>query len=79
MFDSHEKVTGTQYSTSAALIVLAFLVSPAILILSRPLGYLSVSLALALSIMCITLSWLTWKKYSQLTVPSLESSRARSN
>jgi len=77
MFDPYQKPTGNRYTMTAAFLVVAFIFSPALLILSRPLGYLSVSLALACSSLCAILAWVNWKKYSHLTVPSLETPRAR--
>lgn len=78
MFDSHQKSTGTQYTMTVALLIVAFIFSPAVLILSRPFGYVSVSLALACSALCVAFAWVNWRKYSQLTIPSLETPHARS-
>ena len=71
MLDPHQKPTGTQYTTTVALLVVAFIFIPAVLFASRPLGYLSASLALACSVMCVALARLYWKKHSQVTIPSL--------
>jgi small-conductance mechanosensitive channel len=78
MYDSHQKSTGTQYTTTVAFLAAVFIFIPAMLIVSRPLGYLSVSLALACSALCASLAWVNWTKYSQLTIPSLETQRLRS-
>lgn len=75
MFDSHEKSTGTQYTLTIALLTMAFVFSPTLLLISRPLGYLSVSLAVSCSIVCVALAGLSWKKYSRLTIPSLEATQ----
>jgi hypothetical protein len=48
-----------------------------VLILSRPVGYVSVSLAIACSALCVAISWVSWKWYSQLTIPSIEAPHAR--
>ena len=77
MIDSHRKSTGTQYTGTVALLAVAFIFSPAILIVSGQFGYWSVSLALACSALCVALAWVSWKKYSQLTIPSLETPRVR--
>ena len=77
MFDSQQKSTGTQYTLTAALLIVAFIFSPAVLLVSRPFGYLSVSLALACSMLCVASAWVIWRKYSQLTIPSLEPRRTR--
>lgn len=78
MLETNQRSTGTQYTGTAALLIVAFIFSPAALILSRPLGYLSVLLAVASSALCIVLAWVNWKKHSQLTMPSLETSDLRS-
>ena len=78
MLETNQKSTGTQYTGTAALLIAAFIFSPAALILSRPVGYLSVFLAVASSGLCIILAWVNWKKHSQLTMPSLETSDSRS-
>lgn len=77
MFDSHQKSTGTQYSGTVALLIVACIFSPAVLIVSRPFGYVSISLALACSALCVAFAWVNWKKYSQLTIPSLETPHTR--
>ena len=78
MFDSHRKSTGIQYTTTAALFIMALLFSPAVLVVSRPFSFVSVSLAFACSASCLAFAWINWKKYSQLTVPSLETPYPRS-
>jgi hypothetical protein len=77
MFDLHQKSTGTQYTTTVALLALG-LSSPVLLIASHPFGYASVSMALASSALCGIFAWLAWKNHSQLTIPSLERPFARS-
>jgi VIT1/CCC1 family predicted Fe2+/Mn2+ transporter len=71
MFRASEKSTGTGYTTTVAFLLVAFVFSPAVLIISRPLGLVSVSLAIACSALCITLAWMNWKRSSQLSIPSI--------
>jgi hypothetical protein len=71
MFNTNTKDTGTQYTLTAMLLLLAFVFTPFILILSRPFGVLSVGLALAFSAGCSVLAWLAWTRFSRLTIPSL--------
>ena len=78
VLESYQKDTGTQYTGTAALLVVAFIFSPAALIFSRPLSYLSVLLAAGGSAVCIVLAWINWRKHSQLTMPSLETSDSSS-
>ena len=72
MFDS-QKSTGTGYTTTVALLTVAFIFSPAALVVLRPVGYASVSLAIACSGLCVILAWVNWKKSSQLSIPSIVS------
>jgi hypothetical protein len=72
MFDSYQqKSTGTRYTTMIALLSVAFIFSPAVLFVSRPVGYVSVALAIACSALCVTLAWVNWKRSSQLSIPSI--------
>ena len=70
MFDS-QKSTGTGYTTTVALLTVAFIFSPAALVVLRPVGYASVSLAIACSGLCVILAWVNWKKSSQLSIPPI--------
>lgn len=78
MFQASQKSTGTGYTTTVAFLLAALVFSPAVLIVSRPLGYVSVSLAVASSALCITLAWMTWKRTSQLSIPSIVVSDGKS-
>ena len=71
MFDPSHKATGTAYTTTVALLLVAFVFSPVVLVASRPFGYLSLSLAIASSALCVTLAWVSWKRSSQLSIPSI--------
>ena len=77
MFDTQQKSTGTGYTSTIAFLVVALIFSPATLIFSGHFGYISVSLAIAGSILCIALAGLTWKKSSQRTIPSIATQEAR--
>ncbi len=71
MFDLCQKSTGITYTTTVALIVVAFVFSPAVLIMSRPVGYLSVWLAIGCSALCVAMACVTWRKFSRLSIPSI--------
>jgi hypothetical protein len=73
MLQASEKSTGTGYTTTIAFLLVAFVFSPAVLIASRPLGLVSVSLAIACSVLCILLAWVNWKKSSRISIPSIAS------
>ena len=77
MFDPSQKPTGTSYITTVALLALAFVFSPAVLVISRPFGYLALWLAIACSAVCVTLAWVNWRRSSQLSIPSIESGAIR--
>jgi hypothetical protein len=74
MFQSSEKSTGTGYTTTVAFLLVAFIFSPAVLIVSRPFGVISVSLAIACSALCVILAYVNWKRSSQLSIPTIASS-----
>ena len=71
MFDSGQKSTGTGYTGTVALLTIAFIFSPAILAASRSAGYVSLSLAIACSALCVILAWVHWTKFSRLAIPSI--------
>jgi len=71
MFDTSRKFTGTGYTGTIAFLVFGFIVSPAVLAFSRPVGYMSISLAAACSGMCAVVAYVNWKRFSQLSIPSI--------
>ena len=77
MFDTQQKSTGTGYTTTVAFLVVAFIFIPAALMFSGHYGYVSVSLAIAGSALCVGLAWMNWKKSSQLSIPSIAIPEAR--
>ena len=77
MFATQQKSTGTGYTTTVAFLIVAFIFSPAALMFSGHFGYIAVSLAITCSALCVALAWVTWKKSSQLSIPSIASQDAR--
>ena len=77
MLDSHQKSTGTEFTRTAALLVVALIFIPAVVMLSRPVGYDSLVLAVAASISCVVFAWRNWKRHSELSIPSLETLKVR--
>lgn len=73
MFESHQKSTGTGYTSTVALLAVAFIFSPAVLFISRPIGYVSASLAIVCSMVTAGWAWINWKRSSQLSIPSITS------
>ena len=78
MFSSCEKSTGTTYTPTVALLAMAFVFSPGMLIASHQFGHLSVSLAVVCSATCLILAGVVWKKSSRLSIPSLAIQRTES-
>lgn len=70
-----QKRVGTQYTSTAALLAVAFVFSPALLILSGPIGVISTSVAVACSTLCLSWAWVDWHKRSRLTIPTIENLR----
>ena len=77
MFDPYQKPTGTGYTRTVALLAVAFVFIPCALMMSRPVRYATVSVAVACSVLCVSLAWANWKKFSQLTIPSILTRRER--
>ena len=71
MFDSSGNSAGAGYTKTAALLSVAFIFSPAVLVVSRPFGYVALTLAIAVSISCVALAWANWKKSSRVSMPSI--------
>ena len=74
MFDStlsQERYVGTRYTATAALLAVAVIFIPAVSILSRPLGSASILIAVLSSVVCAGLARLSWKNFSEVTIPSI--------
>lgn len=75
MFDSTQRSPATGYTTAIAFLVVGLILGPAILLISSPLGYLSISLASVCTISCVALAWVNWKRSSQLSKPAIATQR----
>jgi hypothetical protein len=71
MFDSHQKSTGAQYTVTAALLIVAFVFCPLMLLLVWPLNVLSFALTLLCSTVCMSLACVWWN-YSKLTFTAVK-------
>lgn len=78
MFDTSERSTGTQYTTTVALLVMGCVFTPAVLLLSRPVEALTIWVAVGCSAVYLLSSRLSWTRYSRLTIPSIAGRRGRS-
>jgi hypothetical protein len=67
MFDIQEKSEGSKYTTIVALLVLALIFSPAVLLVSRPLGFGAICLAVGSSIAFIGLAFIVARRNSART------------
>lgn len=74
MFTSQAS-TGSGYTRTVAYLAVAIF-SPAVLVVSRPVGFIAISLAIACSALCVALAWLNWRKFSRLSIASAESHRS---
>jgi uncharacterized membrane protein len=68
---ANESPTGTSYTATAALLILAFIFVPAVLIVSRPVGDMSLLAAIVCSAICIGLARNGWMARSQLSIYSI--------
>lgn len=73
MFDAQMKFTGREYTTTFAWLAMAGIFIPAVALVVRP-GYLGLSLAGVGILACVALAWISWKKSSRLTIPSIAKS-----
>lgn len=58
MFAPNEQPAGSNYTATAALLIFAFIFIPALLIVSRPFGFASLSAAVACAVICIVMAWI---------------------
>jgi hypothetical protein len=72
VFAPQQKSTGTGYTQTIALLAAAFIFIPGLLLMSRPFGYVSLTLAIVGSAICLVVARINWKKSSQLSIPSIE-------
>lgn len=79
MLVANERPTGTNYTATVALLILAFIFIPVILITSRPISYFSLAAAIICSVVCISLARSNWTKFSQLSIPSIADRETRKN
>jgi len=68
MLTAQQKPTGAGYTTTVAYFVVALLFVPAILFVSRPLGYVAISLAMVCAVLSVGLAWVNWKRSSRVPI-----------
>lgn len=79
MLGPSQKPTGTSYTATAALLILAFIFIPAALFISRPFGDVALAAAIACSTICIGLARMNWMKFSRLSISSVAGSAGARN
>ena len=77
MLGAQEKSTGTGYTATVALLTVAFIFVPALLIVSSPFGYFTLSLAIGCSALCATFAWILWRKTSRRSILSVVIQKGR--
>jgi len=70
MFDTYQKSTGREYTATVAWLAIAVIFIPAAVLAVHP-RFLSLLLALVGSLGCVIMSWVSWTRSSNLTIPSL--------
>ncbi|HTR35122.1 MAG TPA: hypothetical protein VMH80_04430 [Bryobacteraceae bacterium] len=70
MFDTYQKSTGREYTATVAWLAIAVIFIPAVVLAVHP-RFLSLLLALVGSLGCVIMSWVSWTRSSNLTIPSL--------
>ena len=65
MTDTRQKYAEAHYASTVGLLVVGLVFSPFVLVLSRPFGAVSVSLAVVISALCIALARLAWVRDSR--------------
>ena len=78
MFDAQMKFTGREYTTTFAWLAMAGIFIPAVTLVVRP-GSAGLSIAGIGMLACVALAWISWKKSSRLTIPSIAKSESGSN
>lgn len=76
MFAPARRFTGTNYTATVALAIVALIFSPAVLFLSGQPSYGSISVAIVFSAICLALAWFSWSR-SQLTIASIHDAPRR--
>lgn len=71
MFSSYPKSTGTRYTAAVASLVVALAFTPALFVMTGSWGYVPLAIALGFSTLSLSAAWMSWKRYSNVTVPSI--------
>jgi hypothetical protein len=61
MFDTYRKPLRSKCTTTVALLTLAFIFIPTVLLMSRPVSYFQFTVAIAGATLCLMLAWADWR------------------
>ena len=71
MFDSFQQSAGREYTSTVALLAVAFIFIPALVAISQPLSILSTWAAIVGFTICVALAVIRWKRSAQVSIPSV--------
>ncbi|MBI2686607.1 MAG: hypothetical protein HYX27_09850 [Acidobacteria bacterium] len=77
MFSVQERSIGTKYTQTVTLLLLAFVFVPALVLITGPGGYGSMTTAMAGSALLIAWAGHTWRNQSNLTISSIAAAPRR--
>lgn len=77
MLSSSQRYSGTNYTTTCTLLVLALIVVPVVLFASSPNGQIAVSTAAVVTALCLGFAWRSWRRTSELSVPTITGVQGR--
>jgi hypothetical protein len=69
LFDS--SLAEHDYTTTVALLAMAFVFIPALVVVSQPLSALLAAAAVGVSVLCAVLAWFHWKRSAKISVPAI--------
>lgn len=75
MFDSFQQSAGREYTTTVALLAVAFIFIPALVAISQPLSVLSIWAAIVGFTICVALAVIRWKSSAKVSIPSVPTQR----
>jgi hypothetical protein len=71
MLAQYQKSTGTDYTSTVALLVFGIVFVPALLIAASPIHAVLAASGTILSMSCLALAWFGWERTSELSIPTI--------
>lgn len=75
MFDPKGKSTGISYTATVTLLSVAAIFVPAILFASRPIGNDMLGIASASGLAFLGFAWMSWRRSSRMSIPTITGGR----